>query len=150
MIWMVRSLPAPNLRVPGVRLPILVVLQGAQPGVAQLTALGRDPLAVVGIGAAVELVNQITNCQGVVLVGADHQGFLALVDLSKKDCYPLLFALLVLDDLVEVGFGLELASFDLTFHHYVSGGIDVFIEGGLTCLTRKGVRKPSLLPSFRE
>jgi hypothetical protein len=100
MIWMERSLPAPNLRVPGVRLPILVVRQGAQPGVAQLTVLGRDPLAVVGIGAALELVNQITNCQGVVLVGAEHQGFLALVYLSKKNCYPLLFALLDLDDLV--------------------------------------------------
>ena len=38
---------------------LLVVLEGPEPGVAQFAVVGGDPLAVVGIAAALELVDQV-------------------------------------------------------------------------------------------
>ena len=117
---------------------LFVVLDGPQPGVAQFTVVGGDPLAVVGIGAGLELIDQVADRQGMVLGGTEHQGFLALIDLVQKDLHPLLFALFDLDDFVEVGFLVELAGFDLTFHHRVVGRVDVFIEGGGDLLDAEG------------
>ena len=73
---------------------------------AKLAIVSRDSLAVVGIGAALELVDQVADRQRVLLGGAENNGFLALVDLVEQDLYPLLLALLYLDDAVELGFPL--------------------------------------------
>src|SRR5664280_1462680 len=49
---------------------------------------------------------------------------------SHKQLYAVRFALLDLDDLVEVGFRVAFSGFDLALHHLVIRRIDIVIERG--------------------
>ena len=48
------------------------------------------PMAVVGIFARLHLVDEITNCKGMILGGAEHQRLFCLVDLvlDRKFNFP--------------------------------------------------------------
>ena len=62
------------------------------------------------------------------LVGAEHQGLFALVDLPHENLDPLFLALADFDDLVEILFLVALARFDLAFDQRVVRRINVFIH----------------------
>ena len=57
-----------------------------------------------------------------------------MVDLVEQDLYPLLLALLYLDDAIELGFGVAAAGFHITFQHHVIRCIDVLIQRGAELL----------------
>ena len=117
---------------------LFVVLEIAQVLLAQGTVVGRDPLAVVGICAGLQLVDKVTHGQCVHLGRAKDNGLLALVDLLHEHLDPVRLPLLDLDDPVEILFFVALAGLDLTLHHRVGGGVDVLIQrrGNLAHLER--------------
>ena len=61
-----------------------------------------------------ELVDQIADGGGMILGGAEDDGFFVLVDLIHEDLHALGFAFFDLDDAVEIGFLVDLAR--LRFH----------------------------------
>ena len=106
----------------------LVVLEVAQPLLAERAVVGRDALAVVGIGARLDLVDEVADRQRMGLVGAEHQRLFARVDLAHENLDALLLALANLDDAVEILFLVALAGLDLALDHGVVGREHVVVE----------------------
>ncbi len=102
---------------------LFVVLEVAEILFAELTIVGRDPLAIVRVGAGLGLVDEVAHGEGVVLGGAEDQRLLALIDLLHEELDAVGFTRLDLDDLVEVVFGVALAAFDFAFYHLVIGRV---------------------------
>jgi len=111
-----------------------VVLKIAQMLFAEGAVVRRDPLAVVRVRARLHLVDEIAHGQCVILCRAEHQRLLVLIDLAHENLDALLFALLDLDDLVEVRFVVEFAGLDFTLHYVVVRRIDVVIQRSLNLL----------------
>ena len=53
---------------------LLVILERSQILFSQCAVVGRDPMAVIRVGAGFHLVDEIPGNQGVILGGAKHQG----------------------------------------------------------------------------
>ena len=118
---------------------LLVVLEVAQVLLAERAVVGGHALAVVRVVARLHLVDEVAHGQRVILRGAEDQRLLALVDLLHEDLHAVRFALLDLDDLVEVGLRVALARLDLALDHCVVGRVDVLVErrGDLLHLERR-------------
>ncbi len=112
-------------------------LEGAlQVLLAERAVVGGDALAVVRIGAGLGL--------------AENERLLALIDLIHEELHAVGFALLDLDDLVEVLLLVALAAFGFTLIS-LSSGVYTYLSSVVEiCLTSNGVKKPSLMPSFSE
>jgi hypothetical protein len=67
--------------------------------------VGGHPVAVVRIAAGLHLIDEVGHGEGVVLCGAEHQGFFVLVELIHEQLHAVRLAGLDLDDPVEIGFG---------------------------------------------
>src|SRR5664279_4432567 len=98
--------------------------------IAEFAIVGGDEAAIVWFGAGLHLINEVADGQSMVLGGAEDQSFFPLVDLVHEELDAVGFALLDLDDLVEVVFGVALAAFDLALDDLIVRRVDVFIEGG--------------------
>ena len=105
---------------------------------AQFSVVRRHPLAVVRVPARLHLVDQVAHGQGMHLARAEHQRLLVLVDLLHKEPHAVLFALLDLDDAVEVRLRVPLTLLDLAFNHRVVRRIHILVQGGLDLLDLKG------------
>ena len=84
---------------------LVVVLKIAQRLLAELAVIRRDALTVVWIRVGFELVDVIAHPQGVILTGAEHQGFLTRVDLAHELGHAAFFALLNDNPGIEIGLG---------------------------------------------
>ena len=105
----------------------LVVLEVSQILLSQLTIIGGDPVAVVGIIAAFHLIDQIPYCQSVFLSGAENQRLLVLMYLAHEQLDALLLPLLDFDDFVEVLLHIALPCFYLTFDQLIIRCVDILI-----------------------
>ena len=97
---------------------------------AHFTIVGRNAVAIVGVGTGLALIDQVAHGQGMLLRGAEHQGLLALVDLVHEELHPVGLTLLDLDDPIEIRLGVPLARLRLALHHAVIAGVHVFVQGG--------------------
>ncbi len=64
------------------------------------------------------------------LIGTEHQGLLALIDVAHEELYPIAFALGDDDFAIEVFFQIGLAALDFAFEEIIIGGVYVFVDGG--------------------
>ena len=96
--------------------------------VAEFAIIGGDPLAIVRVRARLHLVDEVAHGQRMVLRGAEDQRFFPLVDLVHEQLHAVRFALLDLDDLVEVGFRIALPGFDFALHNLVIRRVDILVE----------------------
>ena len=85
-------------------------------------------MTVVRGFAFFHLMDQVANGQGVFLIGAEDQRFFLLVDLTHEQVHAIRFALLDLDDSVEIRFLVNLARLDVAFDQPVVRRIDVLIQ----------------------
>ena len=83
---------------------------------------------------ACQLVDEIANSEGMVLGGAEDDGFVILVRLGEVKFHAVTLAFLDFDDAVEIGFDIAAAYLDFAFDQRVIRGEDVLIEGGCELL----------------
>ena len=88
---------------------LFVVLKVPEMLVAEFAIVGGDPLAIIRVGARLHLVDEVAHGQRMVLCGAEDQRLFLLVNLLHEHLHAVRFALLDLDDLVEVGFRVALS-----------------------------------------
>src|SRR3990167_4442718 len=120
---------------------LFVVLKVAQPLLAQRAIMRSHSLAVVGVGALLDLVDQVAHGQRMGLRGTKDDGFFFLVDLVHEDLDALLLALLDLDDLVEILLFVAFSGLDLAFHHGVVRGEYIVIQRGSDLLQAEGCKE---------
>ena len=84
-----------------------------------------------------------------ILRGAENEAFFSLVDFLHKelDAHP--FALLDLDDAVEVGFLVNLAGFNFAFNDGIVRGVGVFIQRGFDAADFEG-RQKTVVDAFLQ
>jgi hypothetical protein len=105
---------------------------------------------VAWVLARLHSVDQVTNRERVFLRRAKNKGLLALIDRFHEQSHAVFFALLDLDDAIEISFDVTPAFLGDAFDQLVIGGVDVIIERGGDLLDLEGGQIPSLIPSFRE
>jgi hypothetical protein len=106
--------------------------------VAKRAVIRGHTHAVVRVRGRLHLVDQVANRERMFLRGAKNKYFLLLVDRVHEQFDAIFFALLDLDDAVEIVLGVTPAFLDLALDQLVIGGVDVMIERGGDLLDLKG------------
>ena len=125
---------------------LLVVLKRPQMLLAELAVVGRDPLAVVGVLAGLDLVDVIPDGQRVILRGAEHQRLFPLVDRAHENIHALPLARLDFDYAVEILFLIEFSFLHHADDHRVVLRVNIVVERRRNLAYAKRREKPVVDP----